>query len=86
MTTSSWAAIFAAASTADLVTSGFRASALVAGVAAGTFTWFAALSVGLSLARRRAGPRLLVVVDAISGAVLLGFAGLLAVRTVDDAT
>jgi putative LysE/RhtB family amino acid efflux pump len=85
MTIASWAAIFTAASTADLVGSGFTASALVAGVAVGTFTWFLALSVGLSLARRRAGHRLLVVVDAVSGAILVGFAALLAWRTVADA-
>jgi putative LysE/RhtB family amino acid efflux pump len=84
LTIASWAAIFAAASTADLVQSGFKASALVAGVAVGTFTWFAALSVGLSLARSRVGPRLLVVVDVVSGAVLLAFAGLLAWRTIAD--
>jgi len=85
MTIASWAAIFAAASTADLVSSGFKASALVVGVACGTFAWFTLLSVGLSLARRRVGRRLLVVVDVISGALLLGFAGLLAWRTVSDA-
>ena len=85
MTIASWAAIFTAASTADLVSSGFTASALVVGVAVGTFTWFLTLSVGLSLARRRVGPRLLVVVDAVSGAILVGFAALLAWRTVADA-
>jgi putative LysE/RhtB family amino acid efflux pump len=84
MTIASWAAIFAAASTADLVTSGFKASALIVGVALGTFTWFTLLSVGLSVARRRAGQRLLVAVDVISGTLLLGFAGLLAYRTVSD--
>jgi putative LysE/RhtB family amino acid efflux pump len=85
MTIASWAAIFTAASTADLVGSGFTASALIAGVAVGTFSWFLALSLGLALARRRVGPRLLVVVDAVSGAILVGFAGLLAWRTVSDA-
>ena len=85
MTIASWAAIFTAASTADLVGSGFTASALIVGVALGTFSWFLALSVGLSLARRRAGPRLLVVVDAVSGAILVGFAALLAWRTLADA-
>jgi len=85
MTIASWAAIFTAASTADLVGSGFTESALIAGVALGTFSWFLALSVGLSLARRRAGPRLLVVVDAVSGAILVGFAALLAWRTLADA-
>jgi putative LysE/RhtB family amino acid efflux pump len=85
MTIASWAAIFTAASTADLVGSGFTASALIAGVSVGTFSWFLALSLGLALARRRVGPRLLVVVDAVSGAILVGFAGLLAWRTVSDA-
>jgi putative LysE/RhtB family amino acid efflux pump len=85
MTIASWAAIFAAASTADVVGSGFTASALVAGVGVGTFGWFLALSVGVALARRRVGPRLLVLVDATSGTILLGFAGLLAWRTVADA-
>jgi putative LysE/RhtB family amino acid efflux pump len=83
-TIASWAAVFTAASTADLVQSGWSAASLVAGVAAGTFTWFTALSLCLSLTRGRAGPRLLTVVDAVSGLVLLGFAGLIAVRTVDD--
>ncbi|MGH3017228.1 MAG: LysE family transporter [Gaiellaceae bacterium] len=85
MTIASWAAIFAAASTADLVGSGFTASALVGGVAVGTFVWFLTLSLALSLARRRLGERLLLVVDVVSGVALLGFAGLLAWRTVSDA-
>jgi putative LysE/RhtB family amino acid efflux pump len=85
MTIASWAAVFTAASTADLVQSGSSAASLVAGVAAGTFTWFTALSLGLSLTRGRVGPRLLTVVDAVSGIVLLGFAGVLAARTLDDA-
>jgi threonine/homoserine/homoserine lactone efflux protein len=85
MTIASWAAVFTAASTADLVGSGFTASALVTGVAVGTFAWFLALSVGLSLARRRVGERLLVVVDVVSGVALLVFAALLGWRTVTDA-
>ena len=85
MTIASWAAIFTAASTADLVGSGFTASALVGGVAVGTFGWFLALSLGLSLARRRVGERLLVAVDVVSGVALLGFAALLGYRTVSDA-
>jgi putative LysE/RhtB family amino acid efflux pump len=85
MTIASWAAIFTAASTADLVGSGFTASALVGGVAVGTFGWFLALSLGLSVARRRVGERLLVVVDVVSGVALLGFAALLGWRTVSDA-
>ena len=85
MTIASWAAVFTAASTANLVHSGSSAAALIAGVAAATFTWFVVLSVSLSLGRHRVGPRLLRVVDGLSGLVLLGFAGLLAFRTIDDA-
>lgn len=55
---------------------------LVAGVGTGTLTWFTILSGGLALARRRVGPRLLAAVDAISGAAILGFAGLLGWRTI----
>jgi putative LysE/RhtB family amino acid efflux pump len=85
MTIASWAAIFTAASTAELVGSGFTDSALVGGVAVGTFAWFLALSVALSLARRRVGERLLVAVDVVSGVALVGFAALLGWRTVADA-
>ena len=48
-------------------------------------TWFTILSTSLGLTRHRVGPRLLMVVDALSGLVLLGFATLLAVKTVDEA-
>jgi putative LysE/RhtB family amino acid efflux pump len=85
MTIASWAAIFTAASTADLVGEGFTASALVAGVAVGTFSWFFALSLALSVVRRRVGERLLIAVDVVSGVALLGFAALLGWRTVSDA-
>ena len=84
-TIASWAAVFAAAATANLVDTGWSAGALVVGVALGTMTWFTILSTSLSLTRHRVGPRLLMVVDAISGLVLLGFATLLAVKTVDEA-
>ena len=82
LTIASWAAAFSAASTAALAGSGGSAAVLVAGVGAGTLTWFTLLSGGLTLARRRVGPRLLVTVDAISGALILGFACLLGWRTV----
>ena len=51
----------------------------------GTFSWFLMLSLALSVARRRVGERLLVVVDVVSGVALLGFAALLGWRTVSDA-
>jgi len=57
---------------------------LLGGIGIGTFTWFVLLSGGLSLARRRIGDRLLVVVDAVSGAALLAFAGLLGWRVLRE--
>jgi putative LysE/RhtB family amino acid efflux pump len=83
MTIAAWAAVFSAASTADLVGSAPSGVALVCGVGLGTLTLFTGLSGALSLGRRRLGERALVVVDAISGLALLFFAGLLAYRTVD---
>lgn len=75
-----WAAVFSAASTARLVHGHADELVLLAGIGCGTFTWFAILSGGLSLARRRIGRRLLVAVEGVSGAALLGFAGLLGWR------
>jgi len=82
LTIVSWAAAFSAASTAALAGSASSAVVLVAGVGAGTLTWFTILSGGLALARRRVGRRLLAIVDAVSGTAILGFAGLLGWRTI----
>ncbi len=82
LTIASWAAAFSAASTAALAGSAPSAAVLVAGVGAGTLTWFTILSGGLTLARRRVGTQLLVWVDAVSGVAILGFACLLGWRTV----
>lgn len=87
LTIATWAAIFAAASTASLgaATESVTGSALLlGGVALGTLTAFGALSLLVSLVRARFGPRLLVTVDAVAGAGLLGFAGLLGWRTAAD--
>jgi putative LysE/RhtB family amino acid efflux pump len=86
LTIASWAAAFSAASTAALAGSASTAVVLVAGVGWGTLTWFTILSGGVSLARRRIGARLVTVVDAISGAAILGFAGLLGWRTIAHQT
>ena len=86
LTIASWAAVFSAASTADLVGSAWSAVTLLAGVGAGTFTWFLVLSLALSVARRRVGPRLLTAVDLASGTAILGFAGLLGYRSVRHAS
>jgi putative LysE/RhtB family amino acid efflux pump len=88
LTIATWAAIFAAASTASLGGAGGSAAGaalLLGGVACGTLTAFTALSGLVALVRSRFGPRLLTAVDAVAGAGLLGFAGLLGWRTANDA-
>lgn len=87
LTIATWAAIFAAASTASLGGAGESATdagLLLAGVGCGTLTAFTALSVLVALVRSRFGPRLLTTVDVVAGAGLLGFAGLLGWRTAHD--
>src|SRR5207302_93691 len=71
LTIASWAAAFSAASTAALAGSASTAVVLVAGVGAGTLTWFTILSGTISVARRRIGTRLLRIVDAVSGTAIL---------------
>jgi threonine/homoserine/homoserine lactone efflux protein len=88
LTIATWAAIFAAASTASLGGAGDSAASaalLLAGVGCGTLTAFAGLSALVALVRARFGPRLLTAVDAVAGAGLLGFAGLLGWRTAHEA-
>jgi threonine/homoserine/homoserine lactone efflux protein len=87
LTIATWAAIFAAASTASLGGAGESAAdagLLLAGVGCGTLTAFTALSTLVALVRSRFGPRLLTTVDVVAGAGLLGFAGLLGWRTAHD--
>ena len=83
LTIASWAAVFAAASTAGAAEAG-GAGLLLAGVGLGSLTWMTILAGGVSLARRRVGPRLLRAVDGVAGAGILGFGGLLAFRTLRD--
>lgn len=81
LTIATWAALFAAAGSGTATAAPLP---LLVGVSLGTLTAFSALSGLLALARRRMGERLLGVVDAVAGAGLLGFAGLLAYRTAAD--
>jgi putative LysE/RhtB family amino acid efflux pump len=81
----SWAAVFAAASTASAVDGTGETLLLVAGVGCGTLTWFTLLSVGLSAIRARVGDRLLAAVDVGSGLGLLAFSGVLGLRAARDA-
>ena len=83
LTIASWAAIFSAASTADVVTSTPAAAAMLAGIGAGTLTWFTILSGGLAIARRRVGTRFLRFVDFAAGGALVAFAAVLGYRALE---
>jgi putative LysE/RhtB family amino acid efflux pump len=82
LTIATWAALFAAAGSGTATAAPLP---LIAGVALGTLTAFSLLSGLFALARKRLGERLLALIDAVAGAGLLGFAGLLAYRTATDA-
>src|SRR5262249_4178780 len=84
LTIVSWAAVFSAASTAQVVASGPEAAALLLGVFLGTFSWFTGLSTALALVRRRVSTGFLRAVDAAAGAGLVGFGVLLGLRAVDE--
>jgi putative LysE/RhtB family amino acid efflux pump len=83
LTIVSWAAIFAAASTAGAA-KGAAVVALLAGVGLGSLTWMCLLTGGVSIAGRFVGDRLLRAVDGLAGAGLVAFGGLLAIRTLRD--
>ncbi len=87
LTIATWAAIFTAAGAAavgDAASSATGAALMLGGVALGTLTAFTGLSLLVALVRHRFGPRLLASVDVVAGAGLLGFAGVLGRRAVDE--
>ncbi|HLM51423.1 MAG TPA: LysE family transporter, partial [Solirubrobacteraceae bacterium] len=84
LTIISWAAIFAAASTASVAGDAGSTTALLVGVGCGSFTWMAILSVAVNAARRKVGERGLQIADGVAGAGLLGFAGVLGLRTLSE--
>jgi putative LysE/RhtB family amino acid efflux pump len=87
LTIATWAAIFTAASAAevgDAATSPAGAALMLGGVAFGTLTAFTVLSLLVASVRERFGPRLLTTVDIVAGAGLLGFAGLLGWRAAHE--
>jgi putative LysE/RhtB family amino acid efflux pump len=84
LTIASWAALFAAASVAGAADSLTSAVALLAGVGLGSLTSVTALALGVSVARRWVGARLLRAVDAAAGTGLLGFAGVLGYRSLHE--
>jgi putative LysE/RhtB family amino acid efflux pump len=80
----SWAAIFAAASTAGAAATTGQAVLLVVGVTVGSLTWVTALATGTAVARHAIGDRALRIADVVAGLGLLGFGGALAYATAHD--
>jgi putative LysE/RhtB family amino acid efflux pump len=85
LTIASWGAIFAAASTASVVSGSGGTVLLVAGVGLGSVTWTSLLACGVAVARPWVGTRLLQAVDVGAGTAIAGFGGVLAYRTLHDA-
>ena len=84
-TIASWAAIFAAATTAGAAAGAGATVAMLGGVALGTATWFSGLCLVLWVVRRRVGPGALRGVDVLAGSGLVAFGGLLGWKTLGDA-
>lgn len=81
LTIVSWAAIFAAAATAQVADTTTGAVLLLAGIGLGTVSWFTALSTVVSFVRRLAGRRVHQTIDIISALGLVGFGIALAWQT-----
>jgi putative LysE/RhtB family amino acid efflux pump len=84
LTIASWAAIFAAASTASVADGGGGTVLLVVGVGLGSVTWCSLLACGVAAARRYVGPRLLQAIDVGAGTAIAGFGGVLAYRSLHE--
>jgi putative LysE/RhtB family amino acid efflux pump len=84
LTIASWAAVFAAASTAGAAGSTSDAAMLIAGVGLGSLTWGFILASGTAGARRAIGKRAMQEADAIAGIALMGFGAALAWRATHD--
>ena len=81
LTIASCAAVFAAASSADVAE---HSVLLVTGVGIGSLAWCSILATICAAARPLVGPRLLQIVDVGAGGAIVGFGGLLAYRTIND--
>lgn len=84
LTIASWAAVFAAATTAGAAGSPGDAALLVTGVGIGSLTWGAALASGTAVARRAIGQRAMRAADTVAGLALIGFGGALAWSATKD--
>ena len=84
LTIALWTVSFPAAAPAAARGSTADASALLAGVAIGTLTWYCGFATTVAVLRRRIGPRVLAGIDVLTGAGLVVFGSLLAARTAED--
>jgi putative LysE/RhtB family amino acid efflux pump len=84
LTIASWAAIFAAASTAGASGTASGTALLLLGVGIGSLSWMTILAAGVSLARRRIGDRTLKAVDVVAGLGIAGFGAALGYRTLEE--
>jgi putative LysE/RhtB family amino acid efflux pump len=78
LTIASWAAVFAAASTAGAARTTGDALMLVVGVGIGSLTWVSLLAAGVAMARRALGECAIRFAEALAGLGLVGFGGALA--------
>jgi putative LysE/RhtB family amino acid efflux pump len=85
LTIASWAAVFTAASTAQITTTAAGTLEFLVGIGVGSLAWHAVLVVGLRLVGHRIGERGLAAVDVVAGLGMIGFGALLAVNTVREA-
>ena len=81
LTIASWAAIFSAASVGHVAQHASGATAMLLGIAIGSFAWFTILSVVTGRLGRHLRDKHLRVVDALAGAGIAGFGGILAYRS-----
>ncbi len=84
MTIVSWAAIFAAASTAGAARTTPAAVLLVCGVMAGSGAAVSLIATITAVSRRALGRRAMRLADVIAGIALLGFGGALGIATAHD--
>jgi putative LysE/RhtB family amino acid efflux pump len=84
LTVASWAAVFSAASTAEVLDGPATLVALLAGTGVGSLAWYLLLVAVLGVLRYRIGDRGLRLADALAGTGLVGFGGLLGMRTLRE--
>jgi putative LysE/RhtB family amino acid efflux pump len=83
LTIALWTVSFPATAPAEARGTHSGAAALLVGVALGTLAWYCGFATTVAVLRRRIGPRLLAAIDVLTGAGLVVFGSLLAVRTAE---